>query len=76
MGDRLRVRLLMAAIPAQEGDRVRLELRCHGWVPQALNPGSHDPCALWVQVQVVAVKAAGAPEAVFSANSGQWLAGG
>lgn len=68
--------LLVATIPAQEEDRVRLELRCHGWVPQAVTPGSHDARTLGLQVQVVTVKAAGAPEAIFSANSGQWKPGG
>jgi hypothetical protein len=64
---------LAATIPATDTGRVRLELRCQGWVPQELIPGSQDPRTLGLQVQRVTVRAEGAGAAAFSANTGQWL---
>jgi hypothetical protein len=64
---------LVAQVPPTEDGRARLELRCQGWVPQTVIPGSNDPRTLGVQVQRVTVKAEGAAEAAFSANTGQWL---
>jgi hypothetical protein len=64
---------ITAEIPAQTVDHVRLELRCHGWVPQDTNPGSKDPRTLGLQVFTITVKAAEAGSKVFSANRGEWL---
>ena len=64
---------LVAELPAAEGDRVQLELRCKGGVPKALIKGSNDDRTLGVLLRSVTVKTAGAGEAVFSANTGQWL---
>jgi hypothetical protein len=61
---------LTAELPPTTSDRARLELRCRGWVPQQLIPGSADPRTLGVQLFCVTVKAADAGETVFSANTG------
>ncbi len=65
---------LTANIPPSSTDRVRLELRCQGWVPQQVIPGSKDPRTLGVQVFAVTMRAAGAGTRVFNANTGAWLA--
>ena len=64
---------LVAEVPPNAEGRVRLELRCKGWVPKAVTPGSNDDRTLGVQVQTVTVKAAGAGDEIFSANTGLWL---
>lgn len=64
---------LTANVPAVSGDRVRLELRCAGWIPQKMMPGSQDPRTLGVQVFAVTMQADGASARVFNANTGQWL---
>jgi hypothetical protein len=69
-------RTLTASLPAGDEDLVRLELRCKGWVPQELLPGSTDPRTLGVMVFSITVKAADAGETVFDANTGKWLAPG
>ncbi len=63
---------LSVELPATTDDRVRLELRCRGWVPQEEHPGSNDPRTLGVLLRRITVRAAGAGEAVFSANTGEW----
>ena len=67
---------LSADLPPTGEGLVRLELRCQGWVPQEVQPGSVDPRTLGVQVSTITVKAADAGDAVFSANTGKWLAEG
>jgi hypothetical protein len=64
---------ITATVPAGAGDRVRLELRCTGWVPQKLHPGSNDPRTLGVQLFGLTMRAAGAATRVFDANHGEWL---
>lgn len=64
---------LVAEVPAAEGDRVQLELRCKGWVPKALIKDSNDDRTLGVLLQSVTVKTADAGDATFSANTGLWL---
>lgn len=41
---------LVAAVPPAREDRVTLELRCQGWVPKNVVPGSKDNRALGVSV--------------------------
>ena len=62
--------VLTANMPAVDGDRVRLELRCAGWIPQKAIPCSQDPRTLGVQVFTVTMRAEGAPARVFNANTG------
>jgi hypothetical protein len=64
---------LVAALPPSSGDRVRLELRCQGWVPQKEIPGSSDPRTLGVQCFTLTLRGPGAGTKVFNANTGQWL---
>ena len=64
---------LVADLPPTDDDRVRLELHCQGWCPQAILPASNDPRTLGVQLQTVTVRAADAGDAIFNANTGQWL---
>ncbi len=60
-------------LPPTPEDRVRLELRCQGWRPQAVEPGSSDPRTLGILLRTVRVRAADAGEAILNANTGQWL---
>jgi len=64
---------LTAVLPPSRDDRVRLELRCQGWVPEKRAPGSKDPRTLGVQGFAVTVRSAGAGRKVFDANTGEWL---
>ncbi len=65
---------LKATLPALSEDRVRLELRCAGWVPRQVIPGSKDPRTLGVQVFSVSVRTADAEKRIFDANTGKWMA--
>lgn len=62
-----------ATVPPCSTDRVRLELRCKGWVPQQLIADSKDPRTLGIQVFAITMRAEGAGARVFDANRGQWL---
>lgn len=59
-----------ATLPLTVGDRLRLELRCHGWVPQQTIPGSGDPRTLGVQLFSVTMRAPDAGTNLFRANPG------
>jgi Pectate lyase superfamily protein len=65
---------LTASLPPCTGDRVRLELRVGGWVPQQVIPGSKDPRTLGVRVSRITMRAAATGTNVFNANKGTWLA--
>ena len=67
-------RPITANLPPATEDRLRLELRCHGWVPQQTIPGSKDPRTLGLQVFTITMRATNAPAKIFNANNGQWLA--
>ena len=60
-----------ATLPLAVGDRLRLELRCHGWIPQQTIPGSADPRTLGVQLFSVTMRAPDAGTNVFRANTGE-----
>jgi hypothetical protein len=60
-----------AALPAGTADRIRLELRARGWVPQQIVPGSADPRTLGLQLFRVTLKAEGAGSTIFDANTGR-----
>jgi hypothetical protein len=64
---------LTAIVPPCSTDRVRLELRCKGWVPQQLIADSNDPRTLGIQVFAVTMRAEEAGTRVFNANNGEWL---
>ncbi len=63
---------ITVALPSSTDDRVRVELRSQGWVPQKVIPGSQDPRTLGIQAFTITMRAAGAGTNVFSANTGQW----
>ena len=65
---------LTASLPPSTGDKVRLELRAGGWVPQQVIPGSKDPRTLGIQVFKITMRSASAGASVFNANTGVWLA--
>jgi hypothetical protein len=65
--------VLTAKLPPSRADRITLELRCKGWIPRQVIPGSNDDRTLGIQVFAVTMRAAGAGARVFSANTGQWL---
>jgi len=64
---------LVAELPPMPDGQVRLELRCQGWCPQEVIPGSTDPRTLGILLRTVTVRATDAGDAVFGANTGQWL---
>ena len=66
--------MITASLPSCPGDRVRLELRAGGWVPQRVIPGSKDPRTLGIQVFKVTMRNASGGTNVFNANTGTWLA--
>jgi hypothetical protein len=61
---------LKAELPAVSSDRIRLELRCTGWVPRKLSPASHDPRTLGIQGSVLTLRSEKAGEKIFNANTG------
>ena len=65
--------VLKASLPPCTGDRVRLELRSAGWVPQQVVPGSKDPRTLGGRVSRIIMRTASAGTNVFNANKGTWL---
>ena len=62
-----------ATLPSGAGDRVRLEVRCAGWVPQQVVSGSKDPRTLGIRVSKITMRAASSGTSVFNANKGTWL---
>ena len=66
--------VLKASLPPCTGDRIRLELRVGGWVPQKVVPGSKDPRTLGIQLSRITMRAATAGTNIFNANKGTWLA--
>jgi hypothetical protein len=65
---------LKATLPPSAEERVRVELRCRGWVPQQTIAGSGDARSLGVQVYSVTMRSAQADGKIFSANTGKWVA--
>jgi hypothetical protein len=65
---------LTASLPSCADDKVRLELRVGGWVPQRVIPGSNDARTLGIQVFRVTMRSASGGTKVFNANTGAWLA--
>lgn len=59
-------------LPSVVGERVRLELRCRGWVPTKELARSQDGRTLGIQAFAVTMRAEGAEERIFDANSGRW----
>jgi len=66
--------VLTADVPPSQTDRVQLEIRCQGWVPQKANSISQDSRMLGIQVYSVAMRVEEAGARVFDANTGKWLA--
>ncbi|MCS6777377.1 MAG: glycoside hydrolase family 55 protein [Chthonomonadaceae bacterium] len=64
-------RRLEVPIPPVKTDRAVLELRCAGWVPRALIPGSQDDRTLGVQLYTITMRAKGASASLFSAHTGE-----
>jgi hypothetical protein len=67
-------KVLAASLPTCPSDRIRLELRAGGWVPQRVLPGSTDPRTLGIQVSQVTMRSASGGTNIFNANTGAWLA--
>ena len=63
-----------ADLPATASGHIALEVRCHGWVPKELSPGSKDDRVLGIRVYRVAMRTAQATQRVFQANTGRWNA--
>ncbi|HZT41998.1 MAG TPA: glycosyl hydrolase family 28-related protein [Chthonomonadaceae bacterium] len=58
-------------LPPAHTDRITLELRCRGWVPSRVEPGSHDDRTLGVSVYSVEMRAEGSGRKIFNANTDQ-----
>ncbi|MBM4046769.1 MAG: hypothetical protein FJ279_16810 [Planctomycetes bacterium] len=63
---------LTAELPPSRGDQTVLKVVCAGWIPSRLNPASKDNRTLGVQLSDITMRAKGAGERVFQANTGQW----
>jgi len=63
---------LVADLPPSLSERVALDLRCHGWIPKQVHPGSKDDRMLGVQAFSVTMRARDAGAKFFDANKGQW----
>ena len=59
---------VIATAVAEKRTSISGELRCQGWVPQRVIPGSGDPRTLGVQLRRVTLRARGAPAKPFNAN--------
>jgi hypothetical protein len=64
--------IVAAELPASTTGHVVLEVRCRGWAPKELSPGSKDDRVLGINVYRVVMRAAQATERVFRANTGRW----
>ncbi len=64
---------LKATLPPSNEERVRLELRCRGWIPQKEIPGSRDPRTLGIQMFNVTMQSEAVEGRMFIANTGQWV---
>jgi hypothetical protein len=67
-------KVLTASLPSCPSDRIRLELRVGGWMPQQVIPGSTDPRTLGIQVSRVTMRSASGGTNILNANTGKWLA--
>ena len=65
--------MITAAVPACSSDKLRLELRTGGWVPQQVNPGSKDPRTLGIQLSRLTMRSASGGNKTFDANTGTWV---
>lgn len=59
-------------LPPAAGELVALELRCRGWVPRQVQRGSNDDRTLGLSLYSLTVRADGAADRLFVANTGQW----
>jgi hypothetical protein len=64
--------LVTVSLPPATGDRMRLELRCKGWVPAQTTPGSGDQRTLGVQLFSITMRSSDSGTNVFKANTGQY----
>ncbi|MCU0960909.1 MAG: glycoside hydrolase family 55 protein [Pirellulaceae bacterium] len=71
--DRTSTSIAVELPPTSATQRV-LELRCHGWIPRDVVPGSRDDRTLGVEAMTITMRADGAEERVFDANRGGWCA--
>jgi hypothetical protein len=58
-------------LPAASEDVLEVELRCKGWVPQKVIPGSQDPRVLGVQLFKLTMRSRNGPAEPFPVNSGK-----
>ena len=63
--------LVSTVLPPVTADRVRLELRAQGWIPQQVVPGSRDARTVGVQLFRLTLKSASAGPTMFDANTGR-----
>lgn len=63
---------LTAELPPAQGDRIVVRVVCAGWVPAKVNAASTDDRVLGLQASEILMRAKGAGERVFDANTGAW----
>jgi len=63
---------LRAQVPPADSDRIRLELRCRGWVPKKTLPGSDDDRVLGISACSLTMRAHDADAEVFDVTGGDW----
>lgn len=69
------VSMVTGTIPASSNSAVILSVKCKNWVPKDHIPGNNDTRVLGVAVRTVTMRATGAGEKIFDANTGKWITG-
>jgi hypothetical protein len=65
-------KVVRANLPSCPGERMQLEVRAGGWVPQQVVKDSKDPRTLGIRVSRITMRRAAAGTRIFNANRGTW----
>ena len=65
--------LITVPIPQAPTEDLRLEIRCQDWSPREHLEGSEDDRQLGIAVRRLTVRAKGAPDPCYNANTGDWI---
>jgi hypothetical protein len=60
-------------LPARDGGWITVELRCRGWIPEELQPGSQDGRTLGLTGYSLVMKAEGAGDRLFDVDQGDYV---
>lgn len=64
--------IVVVELPPSPAEQIVLKVVCAGWIPARVNPASKDDRTLGVQLSEITVRANGAGDRVFQANTGEW----